>query len=68
MTKLKNHMSGLYSNVGFTVNAQLKRAQKAADRKELAKFTKDDFLFVSREDFHRKEELCLRWFGPCKVV
>lgn len=37
-------------------------------RGTLPNYTEGDFVLVAREHFHAGEKLCLRWFGPSRIV
>ena len=66
--KTKQLLDELHPVVANTLAANRARARKSAERGELPRFAKGDFVLVAREDFFHGEKLALRWRGPRRIV
>lgn len=66
--ELISTMEKLRLIVHEAVSARRERAREHLSKGRLPNFPEGDYVLMARDDFFKREKLCLRWRGPRRIV
>lgn len=64
ITARHKRVSELHPVIANKLHTNRERARETAGRRQLANFSKGDFIMLARDEFNKGEKLYLLWRGP----